>query len=82
MEKIFAERIKNLRQEKELSQNDMAVILKTYQQNIAQWEVGKVLPNTKTLYQLAKFFDVSMDYLVGLSDDICNSGKTAKRAGD
>jgi len=73
MENIFGKRVKKLRLDKGLSQGEMAVILKTYQQNITQWESGKFTPNAKTIMQLALFFEVSSDYLLGLSENFNNN---------
>jgi len=35
---------------------------------IAQWESGKIFPAIENLIAIAKYFDVSVDYLVGLED--------------
>lgn len=68
IKKEFKDRLKELREERELSQDKLAKAIKTYQQAIARWENGIVLPDTQTVIQLAIFFDVSTDYLLGLSD--------------
>ena len=65
--KEFAERLKDLRLERELSQRGLAKILKISSTSIHRWEKGTRLPNIE-LVMLAKFFDVSADYLLGLSD--------------
>jgi transcriptional regulator with XRE-family HTH domain len=75
MSKIFSERIRKLRQDKELSQAKLATILKTHQQTIDRWEHGKLQPDLETLIALANLFDVTIDYLVGTSNDIIKPGK-------
>jgi transcriptional regulator with XRE-family HTH domain len=72
MIKEFSVRIKELREERELSQAKLAKVIKTYQQTVARWELGIVEPDMNTIIQLALFFDVSADYLLGLSDKKIN----------
>jgi transcriptional regulator with XRE-family HTH domain len=67
--KIFSERIKKLRIDKELSQAKLARALKTYQQTVDRWEKGALQPDLETLTQIAMFFDVTTDYLLGLHDN-------------
>lgn len=59
--------IKNLRKEKGLTQAQLAESLKLDQTAISKWENGKAVPDTQMLIRLADFFDVSTDYLLGLS---------------
>ncbi len=61
-------RIKELRLEKNMSQNDLASLLNTSQQSISFYETGKRDPDTKTLEFLAGYFNVSIDYLLCKSD--------------
>ena len=62
-------RIKSLRQKKGLSQQELAKLLFVNQTAVSQWERGVTNPSTDTAIALADFFDVSLDYLVGRSDD-------------
>lgn len=57
-------RIKELRLEKNISQNDLAKLLNTSQQSISFYETGKRDPDTKTLEILSGYFNVSIDYLL------------------
>lgn len=59
--------IKKLRQEKELTQVQLAEILDIDQTTVSKWELEKALPDTQMLIRLAKFFDVSTDFLLGIS---------------
>ena len=59
--------IKKLRQEKELTQSQLAELLKLDQTTISKWELGKALPDSQMLIRLAEFFDVSTDFLLGIS---------------
>ncbi|MCL2061923.1 MAG: helix-turn-helix domain-containing protein [Firmicutes bacterium] len=67
--KIFAERLKELRTEKELSQVNLAKAVNLSKTAIAQWELEKRTPNAEAVVELAKFFGVSADYLLGITDD-------------
>ena len=58
---------KKLRQEKHLTQMELAKILNIDQTTVSKWELGKAFPDTALLIQLSSFFDVSTDYLLGLS---------------
>lgn len=61
-------RIKQLRQEKNILQSDLAEILKVRQNTISNWETGRNEPDQQALYELSRFFDVSIDYILGNSD--------------
>lgn len=65
----FAQRLKDLRNNKGLSQSALADILGRTQQAIGKWEVGKAEPDSTTLLKLANYFNVTTDYLLGLSDN-------------
>lgn len=66
---IFAERFKNLRLEKSISQQDIAASLGVDRSIVSHWERGTRIPSLDIAYALADYFDVSLDYLVGRSDD-------------
>jgi len=56
--------IKLLRQERELSQKDLAEILNVEAYTISDWEQGRCEPNIEMLIKIADFFSVSIDYLI------------------
>lgn len=62
-------RIKQLREAKKLSQKRLAEQLKVAQNTISSWEHGKREPDTETIKALTEIFDVTADYLLGLSDE-------------
>ena len=64
----FSERLKILRQEMDLTQAKLADVLDTTQRKISYWESGKIEPDLCSLWKLADFFDVSVDYLLGRKD--------------
>jgi transcriptional regulator with XRE-family HTH domain len=68
MECKFREKVKELREEKELLQAELAVFLHVSKSAVSGWEVGRNQPNYETLLNIAKFFDVSTDYLLGYKD--------------
>ncbi|MBR2870407.1 MAG: helix-turn-helix transcriptional regulator [Clostridia bacterium] len=70
-------RIKELREEKNLSQGKLAEIVETSQRNIGRWENGENEPSYSQLIKLADFFNCSIDYLVGREDDLGNIVSTA-----
>lgn len=71
MEKImlaFGQRLRLLRKEKKLKQKDMADFLGCTDRNYQKMEYGDINVPGLTLIKLADFFGVSLDYLVGRSD--------------
>ena len=64
--KIFCERLKDLREEKGLSISALAKELKVDHSSIVRWEKGERVPSIDNLYIIAKFFNVTADYLIGL----------------
>jgi len=64
----FSERLKLLRQENRYKQREMAEIFGLKLRGYQQYEYGEGYPTVPGLIQIAKFFDVSVDYLLGLSD--------------
>lgn len=65
-------RIKELRNELNLSQQELAKAIHTSQRNISRWENGENEPTSSFLIVLANFFQCSIDYLVERSDDFGN----------
>ena len=66
--KIFSTRLKELRVENNYTQQQMAEKLGVRQQSYARYETGAGEPNLETVTKLCAIFDVSSDYLLGLSD--------------
>lgn len=62
-------RIKDLREDKDLSQKEIAKILNMSQTGYSKYEVGTNDIPTKILIKLAKFYNTSVDYLLGLTDN-------------
>lgn len=62
-------RIKDLREDKDLLQKDVANFLNISQTNYSKYELGKINIPINTLKKLALFFDTSIDYLLGLTDE-------------
>lgn len=68
MKYIFPERLKELREEKELSIHQLAKEINVSPTAISRWENNLRIPNIVNLFVLSNFFDVSADYLIGLTD--------------
>lgn len=65
---VFASRLKQLREKTGLNQKECAEKLNISRGSISFYENGERLPDIETIYNMSKFFDVSADYLVGLTD--------------
>ncbi len=66
----FSETIKSLRIEEGLTQKALAQKLNIGQSTIVGYEKGEREPVPKSLISYSKFFNVSVDYLLGLEDDL------------
>lgn len=66
--KIFAQRLKELRLQHGYSQQYMAEKLHIKQQSYSRYELETGEPSLATLREIAIMFNISTDYLVGLSD--------------
>lgn len=64
----FATRLKELRVEKGLSQFELAKKLSTSKSTISMYEQGRRTPSYEGLEEMADYFNVDMDYLMGRSD--------------
>ena len=63
------DRLKEIRQDRDLQQKDVAKILRTSQVQYSRYERGiRTIPIDK-LALLAKYYDVSVDYLLGLTNE-------------
>ena len=65
----FAERLKTLRKQVKLTQAQIAEKLNISQQAYASWERGVKKPTQENLVKIAQILNVSIDYLVGNSDE-------------
>ena len=65
---LFGQRLKVLRNEKNITQKRMAEIIGRTERHYQDMESGKINVPALTLIKLADFFDVTLDYLVGRSD--------------
>ncbi|MCH5296367.1 MAG: helix-turn-helix transcriptional regulator [Ruminococcus sp.] len=60
----FGEKIKVLRLNNGLSQQDLACNLYVSRQTVTKWETGKSLPDIQKLKMLSEIFDISIDNLL------------------
>lgn len=68
MQNLFGERLRMLRKEKSLKQDDLAKVLGCTQRKISYLEQGVTEPDLQTLFKLSDYFDVTIDYLCGRTD--------------
>ena len=66
---MFAERLKELRKDKNMTQVQLAEALGVSKGTVAMWEIGKREPNFETLNRLSDIFDKRIDYILGNSND-------------
>lgn len=64
----FATRLRELRTENQLSMKQLSQKIKVTDGSISNWENDMSEPKISQLVKLAKFFNVSADYLLGLED--------------
>lgn len=65
---IFAERFKALRTDGGYTQQEIANLFNVTRACICYWESGKRVPDYINLVEICKFFRVSSDYMLGVSD--------------
>ena len=61
----LSKRLKEIREEKGLSQRELAKLLNIDKSTVAKYETGERSPDADMIVQLADFFDVSTDFLLG-----------------
>lgn len=65
----LAERMRELRKEKNLRQEHLAVALDIGMATYCRYEQGKREPTASVIVRMADYYDVTTDYLLGRSDD-------------
>lgn len=65
----YWERIRGLREDADLSQTELAKIFRVGQKTISNWENGRNEPPYEILKKYAEKFQVTTDYILGLTDD-------------
>ena len=64
----YSERIRALREDRDLTQSQIADLLQIGQRTYCDYELGKTRIPVDSLIILARFYNVSMDYICGVSD--------------
>lgn len=78
--KIYENRIRALREDRDLRQMDVSIATGIDQKTLSNYETGKTNPDSYSIIRLAEFFGVSTDYLLGYSKfNIKSNGDIASR---
>ena len=72
-------RIKDLREDRDLRQVDVAEAVGIDQRSLSNYETGKNKPDSEIVIKLARFFGVTCDYLLGVSDSVLIDNKAVVR---
>ena len=62
---MYQNRLRDLREDKDMKQKDLAELLKIHQTTYSDYELGRLNIPVATLHILADFYKVSTDYLLG-----------------
>ena len=65
---MVADRIKNLREQKKITQSELAKQLGITRSSVNAWEMGISVPSTQYIVELANIFQVSTDFLLGVNN--------------
>ena len=74
----FKNRIRDLREDRDLRQIDVAVATGIDQKTLSNYETGKTNPDSFSIIKLAMFFDVTTDFLLGYSDTLIKTNGDIK----
>ena len=69
MQLTFGERVRNLREDRDLNQTQLGEALNMTQRRVSYIECGKYEPSIDDIVAICRFFKVSADYLLGLSSE-------------
>ena len=72
-------RIKSLREDRDLRQIDVAIQTGIDQKTLSNYETGKTNPDSQTIIKLANFFGVTCDYLLGVTSTNLNDNKAVEK---
>ncbi len=72
------QRLKDLREDKDMNQSELAKIIDTSQKQYSRWETGEYTIPFDIAIKLAKFYKVSLDYIAGLTNDKRGIGYNSK----
>lgn len=62
-------RVRELRESRGIQQKELAIDLGVSQPTVSDWESGRKVPSAKSTAKLADYFGVSVDYLLGRTDE-------------
>lgn len=65
---ILGKRIKSLREDRRLNQVELSKMLNISNTTLSQYETGQRVPSDEVKIKISKIFDVSLDYLLGVTD--------------
>ena len=71
---MIGQRIRDLRKQRKMSQTELANILHVSQQTVTAWETGKAEPSSSAVANLADYFNVTTDYLLGRPEEKKDDG--------
>ena len=63
------ERLKEIREDEDYKQSDIAKVLNTTQQQYSKYELGLQVIPVEMLVKIAKFYNTSVGYLIGLTNE-------------
>lgn len=67
---LFSKRLRILRKSKQLTQAQLGSLLNLENSTISSYERNKIMPSSDVLLKIAKYFNVSVDYLIGNTDEM------------
>ncbi len=62
---MYQNRLRDLREDRDLKQKDLALLLRVHQTTYSDYELGELNIPVAALHILADYYDVSIDYLLG-----------------
>ncbi len=65
----YYQRLRDLREDKDLTQEDVAKLLGIKQTQYSRYEIGKNMMSIEKYIKLAIFYNVSLDYIAGIIND-------------
>lgn len=76
--KVFSKRLSELMKERHITQDTLATALGVKRQTVSLYKTGQSMPDAEQLKNIAKFFNVASDWLLGLSDSRELSGELSQ----